>query len=112
MNRPEDLVEPDPVLHGQGKLGNEITPACPDHRGPQNPILSGHRQNLDKPLRYLICQRTIRSLEIKARDFKGNPSRLGLRFRQPHPCDLRIGVDGMREESVIDLEALEGIPEE
>ena len=50
MDGAEDLVQAEPVFHRQDKFGQEVAGMFADDRDPENPVLAGHGQDLDKAM--------------------------------------------------------------
>lgn len=72
MNRPQNLIEPESVLHGCDILGDNVTCMVSDNRYAKNLIFPWNRQNFYEAMRLFFRYGSIQIVNFIGRDFIRN----------------------------------------
>src|ERR1700682_6451023 len=101
VDREVDLLEGQPVLHRQRRLGDEVRRPRADDVGAEQPARAGVRDDLDEALWLAECERSRGCGARGAPDLDVYPLLLRLFLTEPDVRNLRVGVDAVRGSVVI-----------
>jgi hypothetical protein len=80
VNRPQQFVQSQAVLHGQHELGDELTGFRADDHGADDPVTAGGRQHFDEAAIRAVGDRAIQLFEVIARHLDRDTLRARLVF--------------------------------
>ena len=100
----QNLVQAQPVLHGQHKLRQQIARVFTDDGHAQNAVFAGHGQHLDKAIRSAVSNGAVQVVDAVLGDFIGNVLLLGVLLVESHARHLRLNESGDRHHPIVHLE--------
>ena len=101
---PHDLLQPQPMGHGQHKLADQFPGVGADDANPDNAVRAGLDEHLYPAPGIAIRNRPVEITEVIADNFDFHATKRCVGFRQPHPGNFRVGERAPGNHRVIDFE--------
>jgi len=107
MDRAQDLVQSDTVLHGCHKFRDDVSRVLANDGDAQDVILAGHREHFHHAVCLFVGDSAIEVVDAVARDLEWNLFFRRFGLVQTHPRNLGVRKRRPRNDGVVGLELSE-----
>jgi len=97
----EDLVQANPMFHGQHVLGDQVAGVFADDRDAKDAVFARHGQHLDKAMGFAVGDGAVEVVNVVNRDFVRNFFLLRLLLVQADPRHLGLDEGGPGNHPVV-----------
>ena len=108
VDRAEDLVQAQTVLHRQHVLGDQVARVLADDGDTENPVGARMREHLDQSVGFPVGDGAVQVVDTVDRHGMRNVPFLRLGFVQSDARDFRLGERGPGNHAVVGLEPAKG----